>query len=208
MVAIMSLPMMAIYFRSERDSDLAWIVAYEFLWILACQWIMPYAFLTCRQQGAWITRGEAQKVKPARQTVYAFKLRETHPREQFKAPVPLGEGVTYPRVYMEKARLSLKVGGGDAGVGDRLSRRRRGGEGAVFPRLIYQGATGIHQPHIPEDSLGGSESLTMRVYRQGVLNRFAAETKGIDFSQESWPGENTGKGSKLPDSRSYRAGQE
>ncbi len=76
MVAIMSIPMAAIYFRNERDSDLAWIVAYEFFWILACQWIMPYAFLTCRRQGAWITRGEAKKVMAAKRPVYVFKPKE------------------------------------------------------------------------------------------------------------------------------------
>jgi hyaluronan synthase len=57
MIGIMSIPMAAIYFRNERDSDFAWVVAYEFFWIFACQWIMPYAFLTCRRQGAWMTRG-------------------------------------------------------------------------------------------------------------------------------------------------------
>jgi hypothetical protein len=35
---------------------------------------MPYAFLTCRRQGAWLTRGETQKVRPVRVPVYAFKL--------------------------------------------------------------------------------------------------------------------------------------
>jgi hyaluronan synthase len=74
MIAVMSIPMAAIYFRHERDSDFAWVVAYEFFWILSCQWIMPYAFLTCRRQGAWLTRGEVQKVRPARVPVYAFKL--------------------------------------------------------------------------------------------------------------------------------------
>jgi hyaluronan synthase len=55
-VAVFSIPMAAIYYRSEKDSDYAWVIAYEFFWVLACQWIMPYAFLTCRRQGAWITR--------------------------------------------------------------------------------------------------------------------------------------------------------
>jgi hyaluronan synthase len=55
-VAVFSIPMAAIYFRSERDSDFAWVIAYEFFWVMTCQWIMPYAFLTCRRQGAWITR--------------------------------------------------------------------------------------------------------------------------------------------------------
>jgi len=39
--------MALIYFRSERDSDFAWVLAYEFFWVFACQWIMVYAFLTC-----------------------------------------------------------------------------------------------------------------------------------------------------------------
>ena len=60
-VAVMSIPMALIYFRSERDSDFAWVVAYEVFWIFACQWIMVYAFLTCRRQGAWITRGETKR---------------------------------------------------------------------------------------------------------------------------------------------------
>lgn len=60
-VAVFSIPMAAIYFRSERDSDFAWVIAYEFFWVLACQWIMPYAFLTCRQQGTWITRESPEK---------------------------------------------------------------------------------------------------------------------------------------------------
>lgn len=55
-VSLISVPLAAIYYRNERDSDFAWVIAYEFFWILACQWIMPYAFLTCRRQGAWITR--------------------------------------------------------------------------------------------------------------------------------------------------------
>jgi hyaluronan synthase len=62
-VVIMSLPMAAIYFRSERDSDIVWVIVYELFWFAACQWIMPYAFLTCRQQGAWITRGQERKMK-------------------------------------------------------------------------------------------------------------------------------------------------
>ena len=60
-VAVFSIPMAAIYFRSERDSDFAWVIAYEFFWVLACQWIMPCAFLTCRRQGAWITRESGEK---------------------------------------------------------------------------------------------------------------------------------------------------
>lgn len=57
MIAIMSIPMAAIYFRNERDSDFVWVIAYEFFWVWTCQWIMLYAFLTCRRQGTWITRG-------------------------------------------------------------------------------------------------------------------------------------------------------
>jgi hypothetical protein len=49
-------------------------VAYEFFWILTCQWIMPYAILTCRRQGAWLTRGETSKSTAVREPVYAFKL--------------------------------------------------------------------------------------------------------------------------------------
>lgn len=30
MIALMSIPMAVIYFRNERDSDFAWVVAYEF----------------------------------------------------------------------------------------------------------------------------------------------------------------------------------
>jgi hyaluronan synthase len=71
-VIVMSIPMALIYVRNERDSDFAWVVAYECFWILACQWIMPYAFLTCRQQGAWITRGSAGKLRSKR-PIYAFK---------------------------------------------------------------------------------------------------------------------------------------
>ena len=73
MIAIMSAPMAVIYYRNERDSDLAWVVAYEFFWIFACQWIMPYAFLTCRRQGAWITRGETKKALPPKRPSYALK---------------------------------------------------------------------------------------------------------------------------------------
>jgi hypothetical protein len=36
------------------------VILYEFFWVLMCQWIMPYAFLTCRRQGAWITRGSTK----------------------------------------------------------------------------------------------------------------------------------------------------
>jgi hyaluronan synthase len=73
MISIMSIPMGAIYYRNERDSDFAWVLAYEFFWIFACQWIMPYAFLTCRSQGAWITRGEAKRFTPVKRPVYASK---------------------------------------------------------------------------------------------------------------------------------------
>jgi hyaluronan synthase len=76
MIAMMSIPMAAIYLRNEEDSDFAWVFAYEFFWILACQWIMPYAFLTCWRQGAWITRGEAKKAMPAQRPVYISKLKD------------------------------------------------------------------------------------------------------------------------------------
>lgn len=71
-IAVFSIPMAAIYFRSERDSDFAWVIAYEFFWVLACQWIMPYAFLTCRQQGTWITR---ESRAPALNEDPSFKAR-------------------------------------------------------------------------------------------------------------------------------------
>ena len=56
-VTVLSLPMTLIYLRNEKDADFAWVIAFEFFWVLTCQWIMPYAFLTCRRQGTWITRG-------------------------------------------------------------------------------------------------------------------------------------------------------
>ena len=56
-VSLISVPLAIIYYRNEKDSDFAWVIAYEFFWVLSCQWIIPYAFLTCRRQGAWITRG-------------------------------------------------------------------------------------------------------------------------------------------------------
>jgi len=77
MIGIMSIPMAAIYYRNEGDSDFAWVIAYEFFWIFACQWIMPYAFLTCRQQGVWITRGEPKKVVLAKKPLPAFNVKES-----------------------------------------------------------------------------------------------------------------------------------
>jgi hyaluronan synthase len=71
-IAVFSIPMAAIYFRSEKDSDFAWVIAYEFFWVLACQWIMPYAFLTCRRQGAWITRESPEKVLGGEQAPFNF----------------------------------------------------------------------------------------------------------------------------------------
>ncbi|MGB9700227.1 MAG: glycosyltransferase family 2 protein [Thermodesulfobacteriota bacterium] len=71
MIGIMSLPMAAIYYKNERDSDFAWVIAYEFFWIFACQWIMPYAFLTCWQQGTWITRQAPKKVFTTQERIYA-----------------------------------------------------------------------------------------------------------------------------------------
>ena len=72
-VAVMSVPMALIYFRSERDSDFAWVVAYEVFWIFACQWIMVYAFLTCRRQGAWITRGETKRAFSTKRWILTLK---------------------------------------------------------------------------------------------------------------------------------------
>jgi hyaluronan synthase len=72
-VAVMSVPMALIYFRSERDSDFAWVVAYEVFWIFACQWIMVYAFLTCRRQGAWITRGETRRAFSTKRWILTLK---------------------------------------------------------------------------------------------------------------------------------------
>jgi hypothetical protein len=75
-IAVFSIPMAAIYYRSERDSDYAWVIAYEFFWVLACQWIMPYAFLTCRRQGAWITR-ESREDAQGKATILANRLRRS-----------------------------------------------------------------------------------------------------------------------------------
>jgi len=72
-IAVMSIPMALIYFRSERDSDFAWVVAYEVFWIFACQWIMVYAFLTCRRQGTWITRGETKRAIPTKRRPLTLK---------------------------------------------------------------------------------------------------------------------------------------
>ncbi len=55
-VSLISVPLAAIYYRNEKDTDFAWVIVYEFFWLLSCQWIIPYAFLTCRRQGSWITR--------------------------------------------------------------------------------------------------------------------------------------------------------
>ena len=56
MITLLGVTMALIYYRNERDSDFLWVILYEFFWVLTCQWIMPYAFLTCRRQGAWISR--------------------------------------------------------------------------------------------------------------------------------------------------------
>lgn len=76
LICIMSLPMAAIYYKNERDSDFAWVIAYEFFWIFACQWIMPYAFLTLRRQGTWITREKPRKVLLAKKTVYNIQHKQ------------------------------------------------------------------------------------------------------------------------------------
>ncbi len=60
MLTLLGVTMALIYYRNERDSDFLWVILYEFFWVLTCQWIMPYAFLTCRRQGAWISRGNAK----------------------------------------------------------------------------------------------------------------------------------------------------
>jgi hyaluronan synthase len=60
MITLLGTTMALIYYRNERDSDFAWVILYEFFWVVMCQWIMPYAFLTCRRQGAWITRGSTR----------------------------------------------------------------------------------------------------------------------------------------------------
>ncbi|MDE2010027.1 MAG: hypothetical protein KGJ09_08125, partial [Candidatus Omnitrophica bacterium] len=56
-ILLTSLPLAAIYYTAEKDTDFVWVIAYGFFWVLSCQWIIPYAFLTCRRQGAWLTRG-------------------------------------------------------------------------------------------------------------------------------------------------------
>jgi hyaluronan synthase len=55
-ISLLGITMAIIYCRNERDSDFLWVILYEFFWVSSCQWIMPYAFLTCRRQGVWITR--------------------------------------------------------------------------------------------------------------------------------------------------------
>jgi hyaluronan synthase len=104
MIVLMSIPMAAIYSHSERDSDFAWVVAYEFFWILACQWIMPYAFLTCRRQGAWITRGEAKKVTPAQRPVYVPNLKEVPSASSVLSPRLFSpQGYNAPGLYRQKS---------------------------------------------------------------------------------------------------------
>ncbi len=104
MIGVMSIPMAAIYLRNERDSDFAWVVAYEFFWILACQWIMPYAFLTCRRQGTWITRGEPRKEAPAQRPVYVFKPKEALLAASSARPNPFSSQVYQtPRMYWQSS---------------------------------------------------------------------------------------------------------
>jgi hypothetical protein len=104
MIVMMSIPMAAIYGRSERDSDFAWVVAYEFFWILACQWIMPYAFLTCRRQGAWITRGEAKKITPAQRPVYVPNLKEIPAASSvLRSRLFSPQGYNVPELYLPKS---------------------------------------------------------------------------------------------------------
>ena len=61
MITLLGITMALIYFRNEKDSDFLWVIVYEFFWVVACQWIIPYAILTCRRQGDWITRGPAKR---------------------------------------------------------------------------------------------------------------------------------------------------
>lgn len=105
-VAVFSIPMAAIYYRSEKDSDYAWVIAYEFFWVLACQWIMPYAFLTCRRQGAWITRESRESASGAEKIMFdrlrrlitlgwnpAGNGRKEQPRVSMKAKAVLALGL-------------------------------------------------------------------------------------------------------------------
>ncbi len=55
-VTLFSIPLAIIYYCIERDSDFIWIIAYNFFWFFSCQWIMPFAFLTIKRQGSWMTR--------------------------------------------------------------------------------------------------------------------------------------------------------
>lgn len=103
-VAIFSIPMAVIYFRSERDSDFAWVIAYEFFWVLTCQWIMPYAFLTCRRQGAWMTRDTRGDALGAEQNLLN-RLRKQVSAYRGNA----AKGIGKTRRPFAKAKLALVI---------------------------------------------------------------------------------------------------
>jgi hypothetical protein len=131
--------MAAIYSRSERDSDFAWVVAYELFWILACQWIMPYAFLTCRRQGAWITRGEAKKVTLAQRPVYVPNLQEL----PSASPV-LTSSLFSPQGYEVPGLYRQKSGGNENWDGIYFDRKKPdskplGGRGEHLSPIDFPG---------------------------------------------------------------------
>jgi hypothetical protein len=139
MIVMMSIPMAAIYSRSERDSDFAWVVAYELFWILACQWIMPYAFLTCRRQGAWITRGEAKKVTLAQRPVYVPNLQEL----PSASPV-LTSSLFSPQGYEVPGLYRQKSGGNENWDGIYFDRKKPdsnpfGGRGEHLSPIDFPG---------------------------------------------------------------------
>jgi hyaluronan synthase len=55
MVLIFGLTMCTIYYINERDHDWAWLLVYEFFWVPALSWIIPYSCMTLRKTG-WLTR--------------------------------------------------------------------------------------------------------------------------------------------------------
>jgi hyaluronan synthase len=55
MVLIFGLTMCTIYYINERDHDWAWLLLYEFFWVPALSWIIPYSCLTLKKTG-WLTR--------------------------------------------------------------------------------------------------------------------------------------------------------
>lgn len=50
-----ALSIAVIYYINERDSDWVWLIVYQFVWVGALWWIIPYAFATVRNTG-WLTR--------------------------------------------------------------------------------------------------------------------------------------------------------